>query len=105
MAGVHGADAAILRAALGVLFGGVQQAAVVAELPLLHFQVELSVREYDVPEVTVFRARLGHDHTAVFFEDCCVDEAGALRTEGASRLRQAGLKRLDGSAGIRSFGL
>ena len=105
VAGVEVAQAAIVGAAGGIGDDGIFEAAIIAEAPLFHLQVEPGVGVHDVAEVAVLGAMLFHDDFAVIFEDAGVDQFRAL---GAKRLRlfgQPGLQRLDGRAGISSFGL
>ena len=74
VAGVEVAQAAIVGAAAGVGDGGVFEAAVVAEGPLLHLQVQPGVGIDDVAEVAVVRAVLLHDDFAAVFKDAGINQ-------------------------------
>jgi hypothetical protein len=69
MAGMHVAQAAIVRAARGGGHRRIRQALAVAESPLLHLQVQARVGEHNVAEFAMLGTRLLHDHAAVFLED------------------------------------
>ena len=106
VAGVQVAEAAIVGAAGGVGDDGIFQAAVVAEGPLLHLQVQPRVGIDDVAEVAVVRAVLLHDDLAGVFEDpwrqSVADNPG--RATGCV-LGRPFWQRLDGRTRIGSFGL
>ena len=89
MAGVQVAQAAIVRAAGGVGDDRVFQAAVVAERPLLHLQVELGVGVDDVAEVAMVRAGLLHDDLAAVFKDPGINQFRAIRAERLGLFGQA----------------
>jgi hypothetical protein len=105
VAGVQVAQAAIFRAGLGGGHGRVGQAAVVAELPFFHFQVQFGVGVDDVAKLAVGRATLLHHHLARILKYLGVNELGAFRTERPGGFRKPLLKRLDGRARIGSFRL
>jgi hypothetical protein len=68
MAGVQVAQAAIIGATGGVRDNRIFEAAVVAEGPLFHLQIEPGVRVDDVAEVAVVGAVLLHDDFAAVFK-------------------------------------
>ena len=89
VAGVEVAQAAIVGAAGGVGDDGVFEAAVVAEGPFLHFQVQPGVGIDDVAEVAVFGAALLHDDLAGVFKDSGVNQLPAIGAEGLGGFGQA----------------
>ncbi len=86
--GVHAAQAAIVRTRLATLHLRIRQAKIVAEVPLLHLEIELDVAEDDVAKLAVLGAALFHYHFAVFGEDIGHDHLVAFRTERFGLLRQ-----------------
>ncbi len=105
VAGVHVAQAAIGGTLLGIAYNRVHRAAIVAEAPLLHLQVQPGVGRYDVAKLAMLRAPLFHDHLAAVFEDRGIDQFAALGAERLRGLRQARLERLNVRTRICSFGL
>jgi len=103
--GVEVAEAAIVGAAGSVGDGGVLQAAVVSEGPLLHLEVEFDVGVDDVAEVAMVGAVLLHHHRAGVLKYRGIHQLRAIRSERPGLLRKPGLERLDGRTQIGSFRL
>ena len=105
VAGMEVAEAAIVRAACGAGDDGVFEAAVVAERPLLHFQIELRVGINDVAKIAMVRTVLLHDDFAALFQDSGINQFRAIGAKRLCLFRQSFLKRLYGCSSIGSFGL
>ncbi len=86
---MHRAQAALVGTVLRVGDCWIRQSAVVAEVPLLHLEIELHVGINEVAEVAVLGAVLFHEDLAVFLEQTRVDYLGAVGAERLSLLGQA----------------
>ena len=103
--GVQRAEAAVVRTARGVGDGGILQTAIVAEFPLLHFEVEARVGVDLVAKFAMRNAGLFHINRAVLFEQPRIDHLKAFRADRLRRLRQPFLKGFDGCTRESGFGL
>ena len=103
--GVHPAHAAVVGTIGGVRDSRILEAAIIAERPLFHLQVELHVGEDDVAEVAVLGAAFFHHDFAVVGEDVGVDYLAAFGAQRLGNLRQTFLKRRDRRARVSGLGL
>ena len=107
--GVQRAESAIVRTnRFGTLIDRrIAQPRVIAELPLLHLQIESDIRVHAVLEIAVLRASLLHHHAAVLFKDARRDAGRRLtvRTQRGRRLRKPLLQRLNWATGQSLFRL
>ena len=81
------------------------KAAVVAEAPLLHLQVQLGVGIDDVAKLAVFRAALLHHDFAGVLKDRGINQLRAFGAERPGELGETLLQGRDGRARIGSLGL
>ena len=79
--GVHAAQAAIVGTRLSAFDLRIGEPEIVAEVPLLHLEVEFDVAEDDVAKAAMLGAGLLHHHLAVVGEDIRRDDLIAFRTE------------------------
>src|SRR5579864_8866657 len=93
---MHAAQAAVVWTRLAALDLRIGKPEVVAEVPLLHLEIEFDVAEDDVAKAAMLGAGLFHYDLALVGEDICRDDLIAFRTERFGLLRQSFLQRLDG---------
>ena len=105
MRGVHAAQPAVVRTGLAALDLRIRQSQVVAEVPLLHLEIELDVAEDDVAKLAVLGTAFLHHHFAAIGEDVGRDHLGAFGAERLGLLGKSLLQGLDRRAGVGDFRL
>src|SRR5271157_2846674 len=105
MRSVHAAKPTIVRTRLRAFDLRVRQPEIVAEIPLLHLQVEPGIAEHNVAKLAVVRTRLLHHDLAVLLDYSGGNDLRTFRAQRLRGFRESAMEWPDRSAGVGYFGL